>query len=74
MLREFNELVEPSVSWQENEETLNKHTDDGFVIKIELPYYPNASLLFFASNELLQEQNAHITIAKILVRELTAHF
>ena len=70
VLREFNELTEPSVDWIENEECLNKLKNDGFIIRIKLPYYPDLTLAYFASNELLEEQNAHIVIAEGLYREL----
>ncbi|MBU2177585.1 MAG: hypothetical protein KJ556_21035 [Gammaproteobacteria bacterium] len=70
VLREFNELTEPSVSWVKNEECLNKLRDDGFIIRIELPYCPDLILAYFVSNELSQEQNAHIVIAESLYCEL----
>uniref|UniRef100_A0A6M3KIB3 Uncharacterized protein n=1 Tax=viral metagenome TaxID=1070528 RepID=A0A6M3KIB3_9ZZZZ len=70
VLREFNELTEPSVSWMENDECLNKLKDDGFIIRIELPYSPDLILSYFVSSELSREQNAHIVLAEILYREL----
>jgi len=68
VLWEFNELTEPSVSWQENEEGQTKYTDDGFIITITLPYH--LTLHLFVTDKFAREPKSHVKMAEILFEDM----
>jgi len=67
VLREFNELTEARVMWEQNEEGIIKYDDD-FILTIELPY--SLSLHLFVTSEFAREPKSHIKAAEILFEDM----
>ena len=66
VLREFNELTEPSISWHENEEGVDKGENDGFWLRLTLPYRPEIISLCLVTEDLAKESQGYLFVAQLL--------